>query len=127
MKSYTVGYRHEVREKGELCDSCGHDKECHSTVDTICYAGENGKSANCKCGCQFPIRVRIPTVGVTQEVNLNIKKPQFRPQRCQAKILKVLGAEQVYHRNYGSNVYVLCEVELRGRKVLAYVEWVDEK
>lgn len=125
-----IGYHHEVREKGTPCESCGHDKDSHSSSvsgDTICYAGENGKSLNCSCGGAFPSRVRIPVVGTTQEVNLNIKKPQFRPQRVQAKILKVHGAEQVYHRNYGSNVFVLCNVELRGREMLAYVEWVDEK
>jgi hypothetical protein len=123
MQSYTVGYNYEVREKGEMCD-CGHEKDSHSspfTGDTICYGG-----GDCKCAMVFPSRVRVPIVGSVQQVNLNIKKPQFRPQRVDAKIIKVHGAERVFHRNYGSDVFVLCDVEVRGRKMLAYSEWVNE-
>lgn len=123
VESYKIGYNYEVRAKGEKCD-CGHEKDSHSgpfTGDTICYGG-----SDCKCSATFPSRVRVPLVGTTQEVNLNVKKPQLRPQRCQAKIIKVHGAEAVYHRNYGKSVFVLCEVEVRGMKMLAYSEWVKE-
>jgi hypothetical protein len=124
MNNYMVGYYHEVRPKGELCD-CGHEKDSHSGLasgDTICYG-----SGDCKCGGAYASRVRIPLVGSIQEVNLNIKKPQFRPQMATAKIIKVHGVDKVFHRNYGEDAYVLCTVELRGKKMLAYCQWVDEE
>lgn len=123
--NYMVGYHHEVRSKGELC-SCGHPKDSHSSSvsgDTICYGSKNG---DCKCGCSYPSRVRIPEINSVQEVNFNIKKPQFRPQRGEAKILEVIGAEQVYHKYSGTNVFVLCKVEVHGITEKAFVEWVDE-
>lgn len=130
MKNYMVGYYREVRPKGELC-SCGHSKDSHSSTvsgDTICYGvGSDGHSANCKCGCAYPSRIRLPKIGTQQEVNLNLKKPQFRPNRVQARIIGVHKAEKVYHRNYGENAFVLCTVELDGGKqVLAFSEWVNE-
>ena len=124
MQSYLVGYNYQVRPKGELCE-CGHDKDVHSspfTGDIICYGGED-----CKCSRVFPKRVRIPIVGTTQQVNLNIRKPQLRPERCQAKIIKIIGAERVFHSRFGQDVFVLCKVEVNGMEMSAYVEWVDEK
>jgi hypothetical protein len=121
MENYIVGHC-EVRPKDELCD-CGHPKDSHSSVDTICYG--DGK---CKCGCSYPLRVRMPRIGSTQKVNFNLKKPQFNPWYEQAKILKIIKAERVYHRNHGESAYVLCDVETKnGHKKLAYVEWADEE
>lgn len=131
MESYMIGYHHEVRPKGTLC-SCGHDKDNHSSSvsgDTICYGSPNG---DCKCGCSYPSRVRMPRIGSVQEVNVNLSKPQFRPHMKTGKILKIIKAERVYHRYHGEDVYVLCEVEIKINETknytkLAYVQWADEE
>lgn len=121
MESYMVG-RFEVRPKDEEC-GCGHSKDSHSSIDTICYGG-----GDCKCGTSYPSRVRIPRIGSKQQVNFNLKKPQFRPWHGIATILKVIKAERVYHRNHGENAYVLCEVEDEAHyKKRAYVEWAAEE
>jgi len=119
MKNKIIGGR-EVRHKGEKCP-CGHDKDSHSTVDSICYGGDN-----CKCGMSYPLRVRMPVINSIQEVNLNIKKPQLRPERCQAKILEILDIQKVSHRNFGTDAFVLCNVEVNGEKHVGFVEWANE-